>query len=198
LTNVYRGQAAYRGGTYYLAESTDTLQPGYVFRDYLVWTNNIFREYAATAKDPVNNLLEIIFDKTIALTGAQESLSGTDQIFLNGVFQGSGSWSISVSNQGTVTITVPAGTFSTVKWNGDLVLGSLRQIYSAYTAGLSLVRRNANVYATGTFLDADTQELTSGPAPTAMVFAAASTGLGRIGTTLPTLQERLRDLIPAP
>jgi hypothetical protein len=169
-----------------------------VFRDYLVWTNNIFREYAATAKDPVNNLLEIIFDKTIALTGAQESLSGTDQIFLNGVFQGSGSWSISVSNQGTVTITVPAGTFSTVKWNGDLVLGSLRQIYSAYTAGLSLVRRNANVYAAGAFLDADTQELTSGPAPTAMSFAAASTGLGRIGTTLPTLQERLRDMIPAP
>jgi hypothetical protein len=83
LTVVYRGKVAYRGQSYHYLDSSTTLIADLVERDYVVWSGGVFRQAATTILQGAQTL-EIVFDKTSAFTGRNETVSGFAQIYENG------------------------------------------------------------------------------------------------------------------
>lgn len=164
FTVAYRGLATYRGASHHYFESFSSLVPGLVERDYFIWTGRYFRQ-AATAIYKDGNILEIIFDKPYALTGAQERLSGTTQIFENGAFKAQGKWSIAVVPLGSGKATVPAGTYAVEVWRGQLAIGALQQRYAVATVGPLEVWAEIDVVVDKTQLHKVKFELQQGPVP---------------------------------
>lgn len=172
LTVVYGGTATYRGSTYHYIDGVSTLTPGISERDYFAWTG--VARLAATVLTDATGILEIIFDKTFVLYGAAESQSGTHQVYFNGAFQGTGNWSASSTNAGTFVVTVPAGTFTTTRWNWLLTVGALGTNASTYAAGSAVVevRRDAATTSSGSPSGTYSYELTSGAVPAATTAAS--------------------------
>ncbi len=160
-TMIYRGLATYRGASYHLVEYSLTLDPGTVERQFLVWDRGYFRQAAAVVSDG-NEVVEIVFDRPIALGGAPETRNGGAQIYQNGVLQGTAPWSTAVVHKGTARITVPAGSFSTTRWEGTYTLGQLRQAFTVYMVGAHEVRADIDIFVGGTLSKKDRFELMRG------------------------------------
>jgi hypothetical protein len=95
---------------------------------------------------------EIVYNKTFVLVGAAEDSSGTyesrfwdDPVSIP--TSGTGTWTAKSTNGGTHEVTVPAGTFTTTRWNwvwqlsGDMTHGTSAESYAVDPA--SEVRRVA-------------------------------------------------------
>lgn len=159
---IYKGLATYRGASYHLVEYALTLAPGTVERQFLVWDKGFFRQAAALVTEG-SEVVEIVFDRPIALGGVQESRAGGAQIYQNGALQGTAPWTTAVTNRGTVKITVPAGSFSTTRWEGTYTLGQLRQVFTVYMVGAHEIRADIDIYLGGTLSKRDRLELMRGP-----------------------------------
>lgn len=68
-----------------------------------------------------------------------------------------------MTNRGTVKITVPAGSFSTTRWEGTYTLGQLRQVFTVYMVGAHEIRADIDIYLGGTLSKRDRLELMRGP-----------------------------------
>ncbi|HEV8339361.1 MAG TPA: hypothetical protein VGR25_06860 [bacterium] len=161
-TMTYRGLATYRGTSHHLVEYSLTLVPGAVERQFLVWDRGYFRQAAAVLTDGAVTL-EIVFDRPIALGGVQETRSGGAQIYENGALKGTALWKTAVVNRGTARITVPAGTFSTTRWEGTYTLGELRQEFTVYMVGAHEMRAEIDVFVGGSLTKRDRLDLMRGP-----------------------------------
>ncbi len=161
-TMTYKGQATYRGSSYHLVEYSLTLVPGTVERQFLVWDRGYFRQAAVVVTDG-STTLEIVFDTPVALGGVQETRNGGAQVYENGALQGVAPWKVAVVNRGSARITVPAGTFSTTRWEGTYVLGQLQQKFTVYMMGAHEVRAEIDVYVGGSLTKKDRLDLMRGP-----------------------------------
>jgi len=161
-TMIYKGLATYRGVSFHLVEYSLTLDPGTLERQFLLWDRGYFRQAAAVVTDGTDTV-EIVFDRPIALGGVQESRSGGAQVYQNGTLQGTAPWTTTVLNKGTVRITVPAGSFSTTRWEGTYTLGQLRQTFTVYMVGAHEVRAEVDIFVGGTLSKKERFELMRGP-----------------------------------
>ena len=161
-TMVYKGLATYRGASYHLVEFTLTLAPGSVERQFLVWDRGYFRQAAVVLTDG-SEVVEIVFDRPVALGGVQETRNGGAEIYQNGALQGTAPWSSAVLNKGTARITVPAGSFSATRWEGTYTLGQIRQTFTVYMVGAQEVRADIEVFVGGTLSEKERFELLRGP-----------------------------------
>ena len=160
-TMTYTGMATYRGQKYHVFETRDSLGKG-VERDMAIWTGSTFRHAASIVLEG-GKTIEIVFDKPYATTGASESLAGRTEIYQDGELSGRGGWSNVVSRGQAAKVTVPAGTFSTTRWEGTLVLGNLKQVYTMYAVGPVEVRVDMEVFSKGVRQASIIIELTKGP-----------------------------------
>jgi len=129
LTSVYRGVESYRGMVLHRGDQTTTLLPGLVTRSYFEWSGCPATR-AIVAVDPTSQL-EFLLDRSVGVTCGPVSVSGTAQVYLNGAFQGSVSWSASSSDGGHWQVTVPSGTYLTRRWNTALAIGTLYAQFAA-------------------------------------------------------------------
>lgn len=159
-TITYTGMATYRGQRYHVFETRGSLGKA-AERNYTIWTGTTFRNAVSVVTQGANTL-EIVFDKPYATTGVTESLAGRTEIYQNGEMTGRGGWSNVVSRGQTERVTVPAGTFSTQRWEGALVLGNLKQVYTAYAVGHVEVRIDMEVFDKGVRTASIIIELTKG------------------------------------
>lgn len=160
-TMTYTGMATYRGQKYHVFETRDSLGKG-VERDMALWTGSTFR-HAASIVMQGGTTVEIVFDKPYATTGATEALAGRTEIYQNGDLSGRGGWSNVVSRGKAAKISVPAGTFNTTRWEGTLILGNLKQVYTMYAVGPVEVRVDMEVFNKGVRQASIVIELTKGP-----------------------------------
>jgi len=160
-TMIYKGLATYRGASYHVVEYSDSLDPGTLERQFLVWDRGYFRQAAALVTDGTDTL-EIVFDRPIALGGVQETRRGSAEVYQNGALQGTAPWATMVVNKGTARITVPAGSFSTTRWEGTYTLGQLRQTFTAHMVGAHEVRVDVDIFISGTLSKKDRYELLRG------------------------------------
>jgi len=156
-TLVYRGVSGYRGSSYQLFEDTNTSSPGITERIYMEWDGSLARIKAELLTDGTTTI-ELVFDKTWVLNQAAESTSGTVQRYLNGTLVDAIPWSISTSDGGIVGIIVPAGSFTTRRWDGIVNVGGA-QPYSSYTSAHTEIKRQFTSVSSGTQV---LFELTSG------------------------------------
>ncbi len=170
LTLVYKGVTTYRGSSYHLFEDTNSSSPGFTERIFTVWDGSLARIKAELSTDGINTI-EFVFDKTWVLNQAAESQSGMVQRYVNGILLDSIPWSVSTSNGGTAIVTVPAGTFTTTKWDGTLNVGGA-QPYSSYTSAHTEIKRQFTSIVT---LSQVLFELTSGGALSVTSQAVAET-----------------------
>lgn len=84
---IYKGLATYRGASYHLVEYALTLAPGTVERQFLVWDKGFFRQAAALVTEG-SEVVEIVFDRPIALGGVQESRAGAPRSTRTGLCRG--------------------------------------------------------------------------------------------------------------
>ncbi len=176
LTLVYGGQASYRGNTYHFVDGTTTLS-FFAERTYFTW-NPVITVRATVLTEPLS-IRELVYGGSgIVTIGSAQSTSGVAQCFFNGAPFGSNSWSASSTSAGTSTVTVPAGTFTTTRWNWMVTVSTFSSCLdtstnaSSYAVGnASEVRRDAAVSSpsedgfstdTGTY----SLELVSGPVST--------------------------------
>lgn len=160
-TMTYKGMATYRGKSYHVFETRDSLGKG-LERDMAIWTGSMFRQ-AATVVMEGKSTTEIVFDKPYATTGASEALAGRTDVYQNGELTGRGGWSNVVSKGKTAKVTVPAGTFTATRWEGTLILGNLKQVYTMYAVGPVEVRADMEVFNKGVRQASIVIELTKGP-----------------------------------
>jgi hypothetical protein len=173
-TVVYKGEANFRGAVYHVFESTSTLTPEARETTYFVWTGTVIRNRAAVLSAP-SDVVEVIYDRTWASSGVEESMSGTAAHYRNGMHVGSLPWSSSVTAEGVTTLSTAAGTLATTRWHGTHRLGGGTDTYTAYDARIGRVKTR------GTLSEVDSQtdyvyELLSGPVGPAIVPAPLSPG----------------------
>ena len=171
-TLVYRGVTSYRGSSYQLFEDTNDSSPGVTERIYMVWDGSLARIKADLLTDGTTTI-ELVFDKTWVLNQAAESQSGMVQRYVNGTLIDSISWSVSTVNGGPAIVIVPAGTFTTTKWDGIINVGSA-QPYSSFTSAHTEIERQYTSTVNGsqvliqlTFGQADSLTSRSAPETTA-------------------------------
>lgn len=58
---------------------------------------------------------------------------------------------------------VPAGSFSTTRWEGTFTLGQLRQTFTVYMVGAQEVRAEVDIFVGGTLSKKERFELMRGP-----------------------------------
>lgn len=163
---TYGGTTSYRGSTYHFVDLTDTFIPGANERTYFTW-NQVAIQRADVWTGPSSNpgTYELAFGGDgIVNFGVARATSGVAQCFFNGEDWGTVAWSASSTKAGTVTITVPAGTFSTTRWNwqvtfsGDCLTLSITAV--SYVVGsASVIRVDGATSGRGTY----SYELQSGP-----------------------------------
>jgi hypothetical protein len=164
LKFAYGGKITYRGRPYYYIEQTNTVLPGMVQRDYYVWIGGHFRAAAQEVNDSQSNVVEIIFDKTLPVD-VPESVSGQAEIYQNGDHQADLPWSDTLSNRGTVSVTVPAGTFHATRWETAFQLGDLQVVQTNDAVGLVDIRVEGRQSTPGAGTARTYRELLSGPVP---------------------------------
>lgn len=160
-TLTYKGLATYRGRSYHVVESREALGKG-VSQNLLTWNGSVFRQAALVVTEGATKT-EIVFDKPYATTGVSESLAGRTEIYQNGELAGRGGWSNVVSRGKTQRITVPAGTFTATRWEGALILGNLKTVYTIYAVGHVEVRSDVELFDKGVRTASLIVELTRGP-----------------------------------
>lgn len=163
LTVVYRGETKYRDRTYHLMETKSSLSR-VVERDYLVWNGKIFRQAAEVTVDG-RNTTETVFSKPYATSGVQEQMASTTLVYENGMEKNRGAYSIAVAPEGSVKITVPAGTFTATRWGGTLIMGKTKRVYTMFAVGPLEIRGDSDVYVDGKFNHRLTVVLQKGSVP---------------------------------
>lgn len=161
-TNIYRGTMMLQGKTYHVVDQSSTLTPGLVERAYLIWMGAYFRQAASVSTDARKNALAIIFDRPFGV-GTEDRASGVARIVQNNQQRGTIAWTYSSVSRGTVTITVPAGTFETKKWETTLKLGKGATVYDIYVVGVTDIRVDAKEYLNGQQTSTSSRELVRGP-----------------------------------
>lgn len=163
----YDGTMQYRGGDYGEIEAAGSISSQDVYV-YFGW-DTAFEEYA-TANMLVPPMpcdtpprSETVLNSAIDFIHPHSVLTGTAQLYLCGTPNGSENWSLSVTDSGSATVTVPAGTFATRKISGVWVLGSVERDYTAYVYGTDVVQRDTNEYKNGSAAGTFTVKLRSGP-----------------------------------
>jgi len=160
-TVTYRGPTTFQGKSYHLFETRDSLGKG-MERHLTIWTGAYFR-VAVAALVEGGTTTEIVFDKPYAQTGVDEALAGRTEIYTNGEVTGRGGWSNVVSRGKTLTVTVPAGTFTVTRWDGTLILRNLKQVYTMFAVGPVEVRADIEVFDKGVRQASVVFELQKGP-----------------------------------
>jgi hypothetical protein len=176
-TVVYRGETNFRGATYQVFESTSTLTPDVKETTYFVWTGTVIRNKAAVLSTP-SDVVEVVYDRTWASSGVEESMSGMAAHYRNGARVGSLPWSSAVTAGGMTTLSSAAGAISTTRWHGMHRLGGGTDTYTAYDAHLGRVRTEGTLSEAGS-QTAYVYELLSGPVALAIVPAPRSRGQAR-------------------
>lgn len=161
-TITYRGEMKVRGRAYHAFETRTGMAT--LERDLMIWTGTAFRQAVVVLVDGAKTT-EIVFDKPYATSGVSESLAGRTQIYEEGEPTGRGAWSNSVSRTGEVKLTVPAGAFTATRWEGTLILGHIKQVYTMYTVGLVEVRGDIDIFVRGQYQSTVVHELQKGPVP---------------------------------
>jgi len=171
-TQTYGGTTSYRGATYHYADETDTFTPGATERTYFTWNQVATQRadvWAGPSSDP--GTYELVFGGDgIVTVGAAQATSGVAQCFFDGQDSGTVAWSASSTKAGTVTITVPAGTFTTTRWNSQVTFSgeclTLSITASSYVVGsASEIRVDGATSGRRTY----SYELQSGPVSRAEV-----------------------------
>ncbi|MDQ7844448.1 MAG: hypothetical protein QN141_08605 [Armatimonadota bacterium] len=160
-TVTYRGPTTFQGKSYHLFETRESLAKE-VERHLTLWTGKYFRVAVAASSDG-RSTTETVFDKPYAQTGVDEALAGRAEIYTNGEVTGRSGWSNVVSRGKTLKVTVPAGTFTATRWDGTLILGNLKQIYTLFAVGTVEVRADVDVFNKGVRQATVVVELQSGP-----------------------------------
>lgn len=165
MTWTYGGTTSYRGVTYHFADVKDTLTQGAAERTYFTWNPvATARATVLTGTNQTPGTYEIIYGGAgIVVAGAAQATSGMAQCFFNGEPWGTVSWSASSTYAGTVIVTVPAGTFTTTRWNWLLTFSgscwTWSQTASSYMVGATEIRRDGAFSGLSTY----SLELQSGP-----------------------------------
>ncbi len=186
-TQTYGGTTSYRGATYHFEDETDTFTPGATERTYFTW-NQVATQRADVWIGPSSDpgTYELIFGGDgIVTVGAAQATSGVAQCFFNGQDWGTVAWSASSTKAGTVTITVPAGTFTTTRWNWQVTFSggclTLSITASSYVVGsASEIRVDGATSGRATY----SYELQSGPISRAEVWPPRRAGL-RVRAMIP-------------
>jgi len=171
-TQTYGGTTSYRGVTYHFLDETDTFAPGATERTYFTW-NQVATQRADVWTGPSSDpgTYELVFGGDgIVNFGRAQATSGVAQCFFDGQDSGTVAWSASSNKAGTVTITVPAGTFTAIRWNWQVTFSgdclTLAITASSYVVGsASVVRVDGATSGRGTY----SYELQSGPVSRAEV-----------------------------
>lgn len=163
----YDGTMQYRGGQYGQIEAAGSISSQDAFV-YFAW-NTAFVEYA-TANTYVPPMPcdtpprgETVLSSAVDFIHPHPPLSGTAQLYLCGTPNTVLNWSLSVTDSGPATVTVPAGTFATRKVSGVWVLGSVERDYTAYIYGTDVIQRDTTQYNSGSVAGSFTVKLRSGP-----------------------------------
>ncbi len=162
ISQVYRGQEAYRGRTYHSFDTSTTLAPGAVERSYAEWDGAHFSEAVVVTTDAQHNVTEIVFDRGLVM-GVPVTYSGNAQIFVNGTQTATLPWNYTAAPREPAKITVPAGTFQTTRWDVEIQLGQLDTQLSIFNVGIMAVRRDSKEYVNGSLAATTSLELMSGP-----------------------------------
>jgi hypothetical protein len=160
-TVTYTGVATYRGQPYHVFETRSSLA-GPQGRSLTIWTGAVFRT-AAVIRPEGGATVEIVFDRPYATSGVSEALAGRTEIYRNGEAAGRGGWSNVVSRGKTVQVTVPAGAFTATRYEGALILGNVKQVYTMYAVGPVEVRADVETFERGVRQSSSIAELTRGP-----------------------------------
>ncbi|HXF83498.1 MAG TPA: hypothetical protein VNN19_12180 [bacterium] len=160
-TVTYSGVATYRGQPYHVFETRSSLA-GPQGRSMTIWTGTVFRT-AVSILTQGGNTVEIVFDRPYATVGVSEALAGRTEIYRNGEPAGRGGWSNVVSRGKTVKVTVPAGTFTATRYEGALIVGNVKQVYTMYAVGAVEVRADVETFDRGVRQSSSISELTRGP-----------------------------------
>src|SRR2546430_14308780 len=142
-TQTYGGTTASRGATYHYADETDTFTPGATERTYFTW-NQVATQRADVWSGPSSDpgTYELVFGGDgIVTVGAAQATSGVAQCFFDGQDSGTVARPASSPKAGTVTITVPARTFTTTRRDCQVTLSgeglSFSITASSYVGGSS-------------------------------------------------------------
>jgi hypothetical protein len=154
----------------------------------VVWTGTLGRIKADTFTNGPN-ISEIVFDKTWVFNQAAESQSGMAEVFLNGTSLGTLPWSVSTFDGGSALVTVPAGTFTTRKWNGTLSEGTFSETFSSFVASHTEISRQENPAGSVRLLELASGNVTS-------LSSGTSTDIGAV--TLLLNPERVRQAVGIP
>jgi len=160
-TVTYRGTATFQGRSYHVFERRESLGKG-VERHLTLWTGQYFRVAVAAVSDG-RSVTETVFDRPFAQVGVDEALAGRAEIYTNGEVTGRAGWSNVVSRGRTLKVTVPAGTFPATRWDGTLIVGNLKQIYTLFAVGPVEVRADIDLFSQGVRQATLVAELQRGP-----------------------------------
>jgi hypothetical protein len=164
VTQTFGGPAMYRGKSAYYIEEVTTNKPGFVERDYFIWTDGHLRQTAIDVHDAQGGMLEILFDKTLPFDVA-ETMNGQARVVQDGVEKGQIDWSVEVTKVGPVTVTVPAGTFKAIRWLSRFELGPTDELETSDSSesGYTDFRVDGKNYENGALTETTHRELLKGP-----------------------------------
>lgn len=162
ISITYGGETAYRGRRYAFMDASYSLRPGTGERLYLEWAGTHFRQVANVVTNAQHDVLEVVFDQPFRIR-VQENASGKAQIFENRALKTSLPWSYTSTAQGTMRVTVPAGTFQARRWDAILRLADREMRYRFFTVGHTDVRWETMAFASGGQTGMTSVELLSGP-----------------------------------
>jgi hypothetical protein len=171
-TEIYGGMTSYRGAMYHFEDATDTLTPGPTARLYFTWNPSdkvaIQRAVVWTGPSSDPRTYELVFGGDgIVSFGAARATSGVAQCFFNREDSGTVAWSASSTRAGTVTIKVPAGTFTTTRWNWLVTFSGRCLTLSTTASGFVIGNVAVRTDEANSGLGTESHELQSGPVPKA-------------------------------
>lgn len=171
LTITYLGTQTFRGTSYYALQTADSLQnPTYIVR-YMQPFGSGFAELGATENFapfppgcPLTDQAEDTLDALRSFYGASSNAAGTETLNRCSFAPMSASYSINVSDLGTATRTVPAGTFAVHAWQTTFVSLGQTFKFQSYQAGSAVIERDGTGYfSNGNVAWTSSAQLQSGP-----------------------------------
>ena len=171
LMITYLGTQNFRGTAHYALQTADSLQnPTYIV-SYLQPAGSGFAEFGATQNFapfppgcPLTDQAEDALDMVRSFYGSSSNASGTETLDRCGFAPVSASYSISVSDLGPTTRTVPAGRFAVHAWQITFVSFGQTFQFRSYQAGSTVIERDATgFFSNGNVAWTSTAQLQSGP-----------------------------------
>lgn len=171
LTITYLGTQTFRGTPYYAIQTADSLQnPTYIV-SYMQPAGSGFAEFGATQNFepfppgcPLTDQAEDTLDTLRSFYGSSSNASGTETLDRCDFAPMSATYSINVSDLGTTTRTVPAGTFAVHAWQITFVTFGQTIQFKSYQAGSTVIERDATgFFSNGNVAYTSSAQLQSGP-----------------------------------